>query len=186
MLEVTNTPIAVDELSMPGFPEFLAYWQGLCGKRLAPSWNDVELIDLPAKLVPYVTMVDVTPDGSDFVYRFIGTGHMATKARDYTARSVRSIRPGQMADAIYEQYRQTVKAAKPMAFVRTIRGFSEDHTLSQTTIRLPLSDKGIDVNGIMSLSDWRHQPEMRDFYVCHARNLQGGAPFGSGLQRHAV
>ena len=172
MINVTSEGIAVSDVSTPGFSEFLGYWNELCRDRFAPTWDDVELFDLPAKLLPYLTVVEVAADVADFVFRFCGTAHMTTKTRDYTALSVRSIRPENLAEVIFEQYRRTVEAREPMAFVRTIHGFSEDQPLSQINLRMPLSDDGDKVTGVISLAHWQHQLGLRAFYMHHGRGLQ--------------
>ena len=169
MINVNHVDIAVTDLSAPSnspaFQDFLAYWDGLRGDRFAPSWDEMELIDMPAKVLPNLTVAQVSPDGSDFVFLFCGTGHMTTKARDYTAQSIRSVRPREVAEDMLQQYRRTVEVRRPIAFARTIQGYPEADILKLTTLRLPLSADGERVDGIMSFTDWQAGDDLRDFYI---------------------
>ncbi len=172
MIEITNACIAVENLTTPELREFFSYWENLRGAKFAPSWTDVELIDMPAKLLPYLAVVEVRPAPLDFVYAFYGTGYMALKARDLTGRSIMETRPNENAQVIFEQYRRTLEARKPLAFRRTVAGAiaGKNGNPTQTTLRLPLSADGEGVQRIMSLSDLRDNPAMRDFYETYGRD----------------
>lgn len=169
MIEVTGESIPLDALEAPEFGELLSYWQGIRGDRFAPSWTDVELIELPAKILPYLTVVEVRPQPFDFIYRFCGTGHMTVKARDYTNLSVTQVRPKMVADVMFDQFRRTWEARRPLAFRRVIKGFRDEPPLRHDTLRLPLSADGEWVHWVMSLSDWDGGLVMRDFYLEHGR-----------------
>jgi hypothetical protein len=168
VFEISNTCIAIEELAAPELRELLSYWEGLRGEQFAPSWTDVELIEMPAKLLPYLTVVEVRPMPLDFVYSFYGTGHMALKGRDLTGRSIMEARPNQNTPIVFEQYRRTLEARRPLAFRRTVIGAGE--TPTQTTLRVPLSADGEGVQWVMSLSDLRDCPAMRDFYETYGRD----------------
>ena len=77
-------------------------------------------------------------------------------------------RPNENAHIVFEQYRRTVKARKPLAFRRTVAGAGGSPT--QTTLRVPLSADGEGVQWVMSLSDLRDSPAMRDFYETYGRD----------------
>ena len=164
MIEVSSECVPVDALGAPEFGRLLAYWQEIRGDRFAPSWTDVELIELPAKVLPYLTVAEVRVQPLDFVYRFCGTGHMTVKSRDYTNHSITQVRPRIVAEVLFDQFRRTWEARRPLAFRRTIHGFA-DAPLSHETLRLPLSGDGEGVHWIISLSDWQDGLTMRDFYL---------------------
>ncbi|MEQ9559402.1 MAG: hypothetical protein RIG67_26835 [Rhodospirillales bacterium] len=172
MFEISNACIDIEDLTAPELRELLSYWESLRGGRFAPSWTDVELIDMPAKLLPYLAVVAVHPAPLDFVYAFYGTGHMALKARDLTGRSIMETRPDENVPIVFEQYRRTLESRKPLAFCRTVAGAAAGKigNLTQNNLRLPLSADGEGVHWIMSLSDLRDSPAMRDFYETYGRN----------------
>lgn len=172
MFEIKNACIPVEDLAAPELRELLSYWQSLRGDRFAPSWTEVELIDMPAKLLPYLTVVEVRHAPLDFVYSFYGTGHMALKARDLTGRSIMEALPNENTPIVLEQYRRTLEARKPLAFRRIVTSPVPDkgNNPTQHTLRVPLSADGEGVQWIMSLSDLRNSPEMRDFYETFGRD----------------
>tara|TARA_R110000868_G_scaffold40939_3_gene140561 strand:- start:90 stop:668 length:579 start_codon:yes stop_codon:yes gene_type:complete len=172
VFEISNSCIDIEDLTAPELRELLSYWESLRGGRFAPSWTDVELIDMPAKLLPYLAVVEVHPAPLDFVYAFYGTGHMALKARDLTGRSIMETRPDENMPIVFEQYRRTLEARKPLAFRRTVAGAAagKNGNPTQNSLRLPLSADGEGVHWIMSLSDLRDSPAMRDFYETYGRH----------------
>lgn len=181
MIEITSSCIGVESLTQPEFLDFLSYWEGLRGDRIAPSWSEIELIEMPARVLPYLTVVDVCPVPLDFIYSFYGTGHMSLKARDLTGHSIRDARPSENGPIVFDQYRRVVEARKPMAFVRKFTDTGSDQDLTQVTLRLPLSSDNENIQWIMSLSDLRNSPDMRDFYETYGRDR----PFRATTVRRA-
>ena len=96
MVEIVSVPLSLDDLAAAELQEMLAYWQGLARDRVAPSWHEVEPLEMPAKLLPYLTVVEVHQSPLDFVYVFYGTGHLALKARDLTGHSINDTLPWQV------------------------------------------------------------------------------------------
>jgi len=181
VLEITSSCIDVENLTAPEFREFLAYWEALRSGRIAPPWAEIELIEMPAKVLPYLTVVQVHQAPLDFVYAFYGTGHMSLKARDLTGHSITEAKPRENGPVVFDQYRRVLEARKPMAFRRTFSEPGDDRDLTQLTLRLPLSGDGENIHWIMSLSDLRSKPGMRDFYETHGRDR----PFRLGAARRA-
>lgn len=182
MIEVSHEQVSVNDLRAPGFADLLGYWRTLKGERLAPSWDEIELIDLPAKILPYLTVIEVEGEGATFIYTFCGTGHMKTKTRDYTAQSVAGMRPRQVADDMLRQLRMTVQTAAPVGFVRTFKGPEEARRWRQTILRLPLSRDGVGVHGVLSLSDWSDSADLRDFYLMYGRDAASAADAATSLR----
>jgi hypothetical protein len=176
VLEIKSSCIEVEDLSEAEFSELFSYWRGLRGDRIAPAWAEIEMIEMPAKVLPYLTVVQVKPSPLDFVYVFYGTGHMSLKACDLTGHSIGESLPQENGPVIYEQYRQVVETRRPMAYLRTFVCPDRDETLRQSTLRLPLSRDGESIDAVMSLSDLRSSPHMRDFYETFGRNR----PFRGG------
>lgn len=169
MVEIVSSPLSLDDLAAGELQEFLAYWKGLTRDRVAPSWHEVEPLEMPARLLPYLTVVEVRPAPLDFVYVFYGTGHLALKARDLTGHSINDTLPSENCPVVFEQYRRTLEARKPMAFRRRVIDTNMANEPTQTTLRLPLSSDGETIDWIMSLSDLRGSPEMRGFYETYGR-----------------
>ncbi|MEK9671196.1 MAG: hypothetical protein VW268_01660 [Rhodospirillaceae bacterium] len=59
MHEIVDGGLSVEHLTDPDFRQALAYWDVLRGNRVEPSWGEVELMDLPPRLVPYLTAAEM-------------------------------------------------------------------------------------------------------------------------------
>ncbi|MEQ8227466.1 MAG: hypothetical protein RIA64_05235 [Rhodospirillales bacterium] len=169
MVDIKSSCVAIEDLTAPEFNEFLSYWEAARGNRIAPSWSDVELLEMPAKVLPYLTVTEVHQPPLDFIYTFYGTGHMALKARDLTGCSVTEAKPVENRPIVFDQYRRVLEARKPMAFLRIFEGFGDGGDLTQASLRLPLSADGESIHWIMSLSDLGGRQDMREFYQEHGR-----------------
>ena len=169
MVDIKSSCVAIEDLTAPEFNEFLSYWEAARGNRMAPSWPDVELLEMPARVLPYLTVVKVQPSPLDFTYTFYGTGHIALKARDLTGCSVTEGKPVENRLVVFDQYRRVLEARKPMAFLRNFEGFGEGGDLTQATLRLPLSADDESIHWIMSLSDLGGRQDVREFYQEHGR-----------------
>lgn len=164
-VEVVKVEIA--DLEPAEFQESLTYWNSLRGERFAPGWRDFDLMRLSSKIIPYFTVVDVERDPLDFIYRFWGTRHVEAKGRELTGKSVRALRPPEVAEAIFEQYRQVVEARAPMAFLHRIHGAGMQLPLMQTTLRMPLSNDRATIDKVVCYSDWSAHTKLREFYLKH-------------------
>lgn len=169
MVDIKSSCVAIEDLTAPEFNEFLSYWEAARGNRIAPSWSDVELLEMPARVLPYLTVVKVQPSPLDFIYTFYGTGHIALKARDLTGCSVTEAKPVENRPIVFDQYRRVLEARKPMAFLRIFEGFGDSEDLTQASLRLPLSADGESIHWIMPLSDLGGRQDIREFYHEHGR-----------------
>ena len=145
--------IPVSNLNNPKFQEVLGIWSALRGQSIAPAWNTADLLKYPTSVIPYISVVDVLPDG-EFRYRFWGTGHSDVKGYDYTGQSPRDHEPQEYGHMIHDDYEQVVNQAEPVAFVHDIRPEISHAPKFQETLRLPLSNDGKNVTGVISFADW--------------------------------
>ncbi|MEK9671197.1 MAG: hypothetical protein VW268_01665 [Rhodospirillaceae bacterium] len=83
---------------------------------------------------------------------------------DYSGRSVRDVRPAQLAEMLYDQFQRVVAGGRPAEFERTIRGFQNGKDMRQTVLRMPLSSDGKSVDGVMSVSAWQGTDNIRSFF----------------------
>lgn len=171
MVAISNQCIEVEGVADLGLQEFYSYWNKRRGDRIAPSWSEIELIELPARILPYLTVVEVHRAPLDFVYTFYGTGHLVLKGRDLTGLSVSLTQPEELASVIFEQYVTTLDRAAPTAFRREVSDSGAEAAGVPTLmdLRLPLSADGKGIHWIMSLSNLRDSPAMRNFYEAHGR-----------------
>jgi len=129
------------------------YWLGKQAGRLAPSWADINLMDLPSTVIPRICVVDVTPDKRDFIYRFWGTAITGIHHYDLSGKSIRLLKPADYADTIYQQYQSVYDTREPKGFLTEIPLGSGLFTY-YATVRMPLSSDGHDVDSILSAEDY--------------------------------
>lgn len=148
-MQIRFRPIEVADIADPTLQEAYQYWAKVRGDVWAPSWNEIDLMALPVSLVPNVTVVDVVYNPLDFVYRFFGTGAVRVHKGEYTGKSITELPPPEYAEILIQQNKLVQKTRKPCGFVveapigiRSLVWFE--------VIRMPLSDNGEQVDGIMS------------------------------------
>ena len=115
-----------------------------------PSWQKIDMFDLPSSLIPYTAVVNVTHDPMDFVYRYWGSGMTEVQEQESTNCSVNDLEPDFISQAIFQAYNDVIHRAEPVYIINTYRNENklliEDHFL-----RLPLSDTGTTVDMVMSI-----------------------------------
>src|ERR1044071_4112407 len=64
------------------------YWHSKRGARSMPSRADIDPVDMPRRLLPFINLVDVVADERRYVYRLVGTGDVEIRGCDPTGKSV--------------------------------------------------------------------------------------------------
>ena len=156
-MAVETIEIAIEDIEILNVTEFVAYWDSLRGERFAPSWKKFNLLALDTKIIPKILVVDVLHQPLNFVYRFWGTAHVRAKHADKTGKTVVDY-PHLRGEAAFNEYSKIVKEKRPLAVKGTI-DLPELGGLpfTQTIVRLPLSDDGIEVDKIVSIAIWDEQ-----------------------------
>lgn len=162
--EVRYTRVPID---FPDFTEIdvvAQHWHAVKGDRLAPKWSDIDLLEVPSKLLPRICVVDVLQGPLDFVYRFWGTDITNMHMYDLTGKSIRNLTPPSYADCLMEQYRDVQESAEPCGYLTEIPLEVGYHTY-YVVIRLPLSSDGETIDGVMSAEEYGEQEgELKDLF----------------------
>ena len=137
-----------DEVDNPAVAVIHAHWKERAAGRWAPAWRDIDLMVLPSPLLPYVLVCDVVED-NDFIYRYWGRGHTDYHGRDYTQKRMSEIKPRWVSDLLNHQYMRVVESRKPKAFETRYDGLPQ----AVFSVRLPLSDDGEALTGVLGLAD---------------------------------
>ncbi len=135
-----SVDVPVDEIDGV-LGQCLTCWQNLLGKRRAPTWWEFSIMELPARVIPFFAIVDIEPDSLEFRYRLWGSGETV------------SGHPQGRGDAVTAEYLRVIDVWCPLAFRRNIRLPEPRPTITQLTLRLPLSAPGEQVDHILSISD---------------------------------
>ncbi len=131
------------------------YWQMIKGntRRFAASWQEFDLMQLPLNVVPRVCVLDVVPEGPDFLYRFWGTAITAMHHYDLTGQSVLNLTPEHFAACIWKQYCAVLETRTPLGFLTEVP-LNDGRFSYYATVRFPLSSDGISIDKILSVEDY--------------------------------
>jgi hypothetical protein len=117
-----------------------------------PRRADLDPADIPPRLLPGITLVDVVPDPRRYVYRLVGTMEAEVRGYDPTGRSVGEAYFGENAadaTACYDLVVSTcAPVLDPLPFLERRRGYRGAESLF-----LPLSNDGVAVNMIVVFFD---------------------------------
>jgi len=140
------------------------YWDERRGARFAPAWSDIDLVSLPAHVIPRVCVVDSRNDGTDFTYRFWGTAITDMHHYDLTGESVMELEPPHYARSIRDQYVLVFEARKPLLFLNEVPLPSGLITY-YAALRLPLTSDGSNVDVLMSAEEYgEHREQLEDYF----------------------
>ena len=115
----------------------VAYWNDVSGAAFAPRWSDFHLHELPARVLPYVLVLDVVGEPVEFIYRYWGSGHTQYHRRDYTGKPLTAM-AAWSATLLTQQYMAVLEARRPLVFLNTYEGVENP----MRSLRMPLSDDG--------------------------------------------
>jgi hypothetical protein len=148
--------ITIDDLGGPLFGRVFATWEKLRGAAFAPPWRVSDMLRYPTEAISFISVVDVLESG-EFKYRFWGTGHVEVKGYDYTGGAPLDHEPPEYGRIIDGEYQAVRDSGRPMAFIHDIRPLLDRSSKHQETLRLPLSNDGMTVTGVISFADWRDE-----------------------------
>ena len=140
------------------------YWRERCGGRLMPRRSDVDPVDMPRRLLPFINLVDVVADERRYVYRLVGTGDVDIRGQDPTGKSVVDGFFAPCAEDALACYDHVVASRAPFLDPTPFVAPNGRH-VTEETIFLPLSDDGIVVNKILVFS------HSRDIRPSHSSTL---------------
>jgi len=127
---------------VPGLAAVYDAWERLRGADSLPTWSRFDWMELPTKVIPWCTVVDVARDPLDFVYRFWGTERARLQGRDYTGKSLRDVEPDSLAEKIWGEYTLIAETAEPVFFVTTEVANPDGESFEYHFLRLPFGEGG--------------------------------------------
>jgi hypothetical protein len=129
-----------------------AYWSSKRGGRAMPRRADLDPTEIPPRLLPGITLVDVVADPRRYVYRLVGTKETEVRGRDPTGKSVAEAYFGENVQDAAQCYDRVVETCAPVLdptpFLERRRGYRGAESLF-----LPLSNDGVAVNMILVFFD---------------------------------
>jgi hypothetical protein len=90
------------------------YWCKLCGENDVPAFGRFDPVDLPAAVLPYLTLFDVIDGGQSFHVRLVGTGTTIAVGRNATGDDLDATMTGDLVAAAVARYRAVLEARRPV------------------------------------------------------------------------
>jgi len=141
-------PLQFPSTCRPETVTLYQYWRAKCGDRCMPRRADLDPSEIPPRLLPCMSLVDVVDDARRYVYRLVGTADVQVRGHDPTGKSVIEGFFGPDVDDALSCYNKVVATRAPLLdpepFIATNGRYA-----TEETIFLPLSDDGIKVNKIL-------------------------------------
>jgi hypothetical protein len=127
--------------------ELYSYWSSLKHGARLPGRGDIDPGDFK-RLLPTVSLIDVSRDPLDFRIRLAGTGLYGVYGREITGRTLGEVYNSAAADYWREELTKVVESRRPAVGVHNLSWRGASH-LSVLWMRLPLASNGRDVDMIL-------------------------------------
>jgi len=137
----------------PILEALLAYWERLRGGRTMPARGEIDPLQLGAKLLPNVVIVDVVDAGARFRFRLCGSAMAEAAGLDLTGKYIDVLNPNKAyADYIQGLYRRVLATHRPV-YSETLYVNPGGGGPRRQAMRLlcPLSDDGIVVHHVIGV-----------------------------------
>lgn len=120
-----------------------------------PLTSDFDLMRIAPAVLPTTHIVDVIDGGTEFRYRFWGSGFREYLGYDGTGRSTKDLLPTEIREPVRQAYADVVKARAPLSMLSEFaRGGSSARQGFQRFIRLPLAARDGSVAQVVSLVEF--------------------------------
>lgn len=153
MNPINYQTIPLDKAEFPqlgDFGEFIDIWKSKKSDAILPSWSDLGFTAFPNKMIPFLSLTDVTFNPLRFRYRFIGTAITNIEGKDYTGSYFDEITPSSYAQSIIESNEPVVSSKAPVIYRATIIQGNDKIDIA-SGIRLPLSNDGSRIDNVLAL-----------------------------------
>ena len=158
-------------LDYQDLPEVLqsivTYWRALKGERIGPTWREVDMLKLPAELLPTTVVVDcITEDGSaNYRYRFYGSGLRNVHHVELTGKTPDDLPVPELSRFIKEAFKRVQTTKQPVFSVYGSE-LADDFGDFLNVVRLPLSDHEGEVTKILAVIRYmKHDLALNDMFA---------------------
>ncbi|MFN3523324.1 MAG: PAS domain-containing protein [Phenylobacterium sp.] len=127
--------------------ELYSYWSSLKHGSRLPGRGDIDPGDFK-RLLPTVSLIDVTREPLDFRIRLAGTGLYGVYGREITGRTLDEVYNTAAAEYWRGELTKVIESRKPAVGVHNLAWRGAGH-LSVLWMRLPLASNGSDVDMIL-------------------------------------
>lgn len=152
MSNVRANDVGLDSLT-PQLSTAYGYWQSRGTADVGPTWNDIDLFELPPAILPTTMVVDIKPNMRDNLFRFWGSELTTIHGREMTGRCPYDILPEEFGQRLLEDHARVVAMKRPHAIVYEVLGV-KGYIHSHMVLRLPLFGATGDVSHIVICADY--------------------------------
>lgn len=133
--------------------DFLGFWESCRGTTFAPRWGtDFRLGDLPAEILPNVSVVDVIDGGRRYYYRFWGSNNVVVKGFEMSQKYLDQSPVEDVRRNGGHQFGVMVRERRPLIFLYE-SDYRTEVNVGCLTLRVPLSSDGETVDKVTSYQD---------------------------------
>lgn len=128
----------------------LDYWERKRGSRAMPRRADIDPLDMPARLLPHVQLIE----RGGLRFRLVGTAVVDALGKDPTGRSLEDAFAGPERDFLERFFGAVLRAKRPVvgrSWLRKARG----PDLGAAWLATPLSEDGRDANMLLVAASFR-------------------------------
>jgi hypothetical protein len=142
---------STDELPDAMLRELHAIWLEKCEGGRLPRRADFDLVELPPKLLPWITIFDV--EGERLHIRLVGTGIVQALGMDTTGRYLDEL---PHTEVLHARARWAVANAKPFFVPDLTMVWDEDRWGRYSVLCVPLASDGAHVDKLLYLMSFGH------------------------------
>jgi hypothetical protein len=137
----------------PLLTALLDYWEKKRGNRDMPRRRDIDPLEMPTRLLPYLQLIELGERGR-LRFRLIGTAIVDAMGRDATGRYLDDVMTGEHKIFTEKFYRTTLGAGRPAVGSCSLHrdGASDLATLGLAT---PLSENGREADMLLTATSFR-------------------------------
>ncbi len=148
------TDYQFSNLSISSLPAHLEtafeYWHTIKGKRIAPTWPEFDMMEIPPSLLPFTMIKDVENNPRAYRYRFYGTALAGLYSSDMTHQTVDDLENSDFGKIIHQSLDDFTANIEPKYYrVHTHSKFGRE--VVHVLLRLPLSADQSTVTHIVSI-----------------------------------
>lgn len=150
-----NWPVDLD-LAAPEHMAAYAFWSARKpGVGLVPSRQDIDPLEMPRSLLPWINLIEVHRDGGALRYRhrLVGTGIVDMRNRDGTGRWFEDLYDEARLLRVHLVLDQVVRDCQPRILQDDLGNTGRSHRTLKSLV-LPLAADGVTVDMLMAVSHY--------------------------------
>jgi hypothetical protein len=151
---VESNEVQLDDIAGMTIMAAYDYWDKLRGDAVGPPRRSFSLENLPPKLIPCMAMIDFIGPPLDYYYRFFGTAMAEASGRELTGKRYYADKIEGYGFVNARLFPILVERKSPMVH-RTVWESVKRVQLETTSLRLPMSTDGINVDGAITANDYK-------------------------------